>query len=206
MCCSIAQAVVVNSSLGVSSVRELVALGKSNPGKLTYGSIGNGSLGHIYMEVLKRRTGMDMLHVPYKGAAPGITDLLGGRISVMITNPSSVQEHLASKKLRALAVGSAKRSTAFPDLPTTAEAGFAGWQWEFWQGWFAPAGTPKDVVSTLGSTISRIMASDQFNERYFKPHGIDAPHVTTSDEFAQFIRSDRQTTGPMIESTGIKLD
>ncbi|OGT79790.1 MAG: hypothetical protein A3H91_08220 [Gammaproteobacteria bacterium RIFCSPLOWO2_02_FULL_61_13] len=206
MCCSIAQAVVINTSLKVNTVRELVDLGKANPGRLTYGSIGNGSLGHIYMEVLKRRTGIDMVHVPYKGGTPGVNDLLGGRISVMITALSTLQEHFRAGKLKALAVGSARRSAEFPDVPTTAEAGFAGWQWEFWQGWFAPKGTPKEIVSRLNTAMSGITGSRQFNQKYFKPNGIDAPHVGSAEEFAEFLRIERQTTGPLIESTGIRLD
>lgn len=206
MCCSIAQAVVVNAVLKINSVRELVELGKSNPGKLTYGSIGNGSLGHIYMEVLKRRTGIDMVHVPYKGGTPGVNDLLGGRISVMITSPVTLQDHLRSGKLKALAVGSARRSAEFPDVPTTAEAGFPGWQWEFWQGMFAPRGTPREIVSRLSTSMTHITGSQQFNEKFLKPNGIDPPQVGGAEEFAEFLRNDRLTTGPLIESTGIRLD
>ncbi|MFM9970319.1 MAG: Bug family tripartite tricarboxylate transporter substrate binding protein [Burkholderiales bacterium] len=206
MCCAIAQAVVVGGAHKANSIRELVDLARANPGKLTYGSIGNGSLGHIYMEVLKRRAAIDMVHVPYKGAAPGVNDLLGGRIAVMITSPATLQDHFRAGKLRALAVGSARRSAEFPDLPTTAEAGFPGWQWEFWQGMFAPAGTPKEAVARLDSAMARITTGRAFNDKYLKPNGIDAPLVVGAEEFAEFLRNDRRITGPLIEATGIRVD
>jgi tripartite-type tricarboxylate transporter receptor subunit TctC len=206
MCCVMAQALVVHAGLKANSLKELIALAKSDPGKLTYGSIGSGSSSNLYMESLKRLAGIDIVHVPYKGSAPAVTDLLGGRVATMVVTLGVVQGHLRSGKLKALAVGSAKRSAVAPDVPTAAEAGLPGWDAEVWMGVFAPAGTPKEIVARLNSEIVKIVTSPQFNEQWLQKNGLEPPHPGTPEQFAEFIRRDMQSSGAVIKVIGVKID
>lgn len=206
MCCIMAQAVVVNPLLKVNSLRELIALARSSPGQLSYGSSGNGSSGNLYMEGLKRSAGIDIVQVPYKGSGPAVTDLVGGRVSVMVVTPGVIQGHLQAGKLKALAVGSARRSTAFPDVPTAAEAGLAGWNAEAWIGLLAPGGTPREIVSKLNAEMMKIIASPQFNDQWLKRNGFDPPPVNSAEQFAEYVRNDMHNSEHIIKAAGIKLD
>jgi tripartite-type tricarboxylate transporter receptor subunit TctC len=206
MCCVMAQAVVVNPALNVNSLREFVERIKSAPGRLVYGSIGRGSTSNIFMEELKRLAGIDMLHVPYKGSTPAVTDLLANRVSAMVVTLGVIQGHLRAGRLKALAVGSSKRSSVFPDVPTAAEAGFPAWNAEVWMGLFAPADTPREVVSRLNIELGKLIRSQEFNEQWLRRNGFDLPHVETPEQFAEFIRADMQNSGRTIKAAGIKLD
>ena len=205
MCCEIAQLVVVNSSLGVRSLSELIALANSKSQALSYGSMGNGSTGHLNMEALKQMAGINVMHVPYKGAAPALTDLVSGRISMMIVSYGVTQSHIQAGRLKALAVGSKERSTALPDLPTVSEAGLKGYEAPEWIGMFAPAATPREIVSKLNAEMVRITASPEFREMLRK-NGLDAPRVKTPEEFAAFIKAERQRASHLVKSTGAKID
>ena len=206
MCCVMAQALVVSPALGVNSLQEMLRLAKSQPGKLSYGSNGPGSGSHLYMESLKRLAGVDVVHIPYKGSAPAVTDLVGGRVSMMVVTLAVIQSQLRSGKLKALAVGSAKRSSAFSDVPTAAEAGFPSWETDVWMGLFAPAGTPKEVVSRLNAEMTRITGSDQFSEQWLKRNGFDAPYTGSAEQFAEFVRDAMQKSERIIKASGVKLD
>ncbi len=206
MCCVMAQAVVVNPTLNVNSLQEFIGRAKSAPGQLVYGSIGRGSTSNIFMEALKRLAGIDMLHVPYKGSTPAVTDLLANRVSAMVVTLGVIQGHLRAGRLKALAVGSSKRSSVFPDVPTAAEAGFPAWNAEVWMGLFAPAETPKEIVSKLNIEMRRLIRSQEFNEQWLKRNGFDLPHVESAEQFAEFIRADMQNSGKTIKAAGIKLD
>src|SRR3954466_12655898 len=140
---------VVHPSLPVKSVKELIAFAKAHPGALNYSSGGNGASAHLMLEAFKLMTGTDMLHVPYKGTGPGIVDLLAGRISLTMTGSASALEYVKQGKLRALATPGTKRSPALPDLPTIAEAGVPGYAVDNWYAVFAPAATPRDVLTQL---------------------------------------------------------
>ena len=142
---------VVNPQLPVNTVQDLIALAKSKPGKLNYATAGNGSSNHLSMEMLKSMAGVDIVHVPYKGSAPAVTDLIGGQVDVMFDNVPNVLQHVKAGKLRALAVSSRERSPFTPDLPTVAEAGLPGFDVSVWFGVVAPSGTPKAVVSQLNA-------------------------------------------------------
>jgi tripartite-type tricarboxylate transporter receptor subunit TctC len=205
MCCEIAQLVVVNPSLGVRSLNELIALARSKPNALSYGSMGNGSTGHLNMEALKHMAGINALHVPYKGAAPAVTDLISGRISMMIVSYGVTQSYIQAGTLKVLAVGSKERSSVLPDIPTVSEAGLAGYEAPEWIGMFAPVATPKEIVSKLNAELVKIAASPDFRERLRK-NGLEPPRVNSPEEFATFIQSERQRAQVLVRSTGAKVD
>lgn len=205
MCCEIAQLVVVNPSLGARSLNELIALARSKPDALSYGSMGNGSTGHLNMEALKHLAGINALHVPYKGAALAVTDLISGRISMMIVSYGVTQSHIQAGTLKVLAVGSKERSSVLPDIPTVSEAGLAGYEAPEWIGMFAPVATSKEVVSKLNAELVKIAASPEFRERLRK-NGLEPPRVITPEEFGTFIQSERQRAQLLVRSTGAKVD
>ncbi len=149
-------AVVVNPTLPVKNLAELVALAKKEPGKLNYGSAGNGTPGHLTGEMFKAAAGIDVKHVPYKGSAPAVIDLLGGQIQMMFDPLQSVISHVRAGKLRALAVSSAARSPVAPEVPTIAESGYAGFETTAWWGVFAPAGLPAAEAKMLAENVERV--------------------------------------------------
>jgi tripartite-type tricarboxylate transporter receptor subunit TctC len=151
--------VVVNPSLLIRSIADLIAAAKAKPGSINFGSYGVGTSAHLAGELFKSMAGVDIVHVPYKGAAPAITDLMGGQIQVMFTTVASVAAYLPNGQLRALAVTSAARSPVFPDLPTVAESGVPGYVAESWYGLYAPAGTPADVIERLNTSVARAVQS-----------------------------------------------
>ena len=206
MCCVMVQAVVVSSSMNVNSLGDLVRFARAKSGQLAYGSNGSGSSSHIFMEALKRLVGIDMVHVPYKGSAPAVTDLVGGRVAIMVVTPSVIQGHLRSGKLKALAIGSPRRSSVFPDVPTAAESGFPGWEAEAWLGLFAPAGIPKEILAKLNTAMTRITGSEQFSEQWLKRYGMEPPRAGTAEQFADFVRIDMQDAEKLIKAAGIKVD
>lgn len=205
MCCEISQLVVVNPSLGVRSLNELIALARSNAQSLSYGSMGNGSTGHLNMEALKQRAGINAMHVPYKGAAPALTDLVSGRISMMIVSYGITRSHIQAGTLKVLAVGSKERSAALPDIPTVGEAGLAGYEAPEWIGMFAPAATPREIVSKLNTEMVKITASPEFREMLRK-NGLESPRARTPEEFAAFIQAERERARLLVKSTGAKID
>jgi len=154
--------VVVNPKLPVQNVAELIAYAKARPAKLSYGSYGIGTSAHLAGELFKNLAQVDLVHVPYKGAAPAITDLLGGQIEVMFTTVASVAPYIQSGQLRALAVTSAERSKAFPELPTVEEAGLPGYVAESWYGLFARAGTPIEIIDKLNNATRQALTADAF--------------------------------------------
>jgi tripartite-type tricarboxylate transporter receptor subunit TctC len=155
--------VVVNPKTRINSVRDLIDYAKSKPGAVNFGSYGIGTSAHLAGELFKSLAGVDLTHVPYKGAAPAITDLLGGQIQVMFTTVASAAAYVQSGQLRALAVTSPSRSSAFPDLPTVAESGVPGYVAESWYGLYVPAATPTDVVERLNGSVARAVQTPAFS-------------------------------------------
>jgi tripartite-type tricarboxylate transporter receptor subunit TctC len=151
--------VVVNLNLPIRSIGDLIAAARAKPGSINFGSYGVGTSAHLAGELFRSMAGVDIVHVPYKGAAPAITDLIGGQIQVMFTTVASVAAYLPSGQLRALAVTSAARSTVFPDLPTVSESGVPGYVAESWYGLYAPAGTPADLIERLNTSVARAVQS-----------------------------------------------
>lgn len=155
---------VINKNLPFQSVPELIEYAKAHPGELNYGSFGNGTSAHLSGELFKYLAGVDITHISYKGAAPAITDLLGGQIQMIFTSVASVSGQISSGAVRPLAVTSAERSKAFPDLPTMAEAGVPGYVADAWYGLYAPAGTPPEVIEKLNKAVATAMQSEPFKK------------------------------------------
>ena len=194
----------VSPSLPVHSVRELIDLARKEPGKLTNASSSNGSPGHVAGELFKYMTGTDIVHVAYKGGAMAINDLIAGHVQVMWESLNSIAQHARSGKVRALAVSGAKRSPAFPDLPTIAEAGVPGYEAGSWTGVIAPAGLPRAVLNRLNLAVNEAIRSRLFVER-FTLLG-DEPAGGTPEQFAELIRTDSTRWGEVIRRSGAKID
>jgi tripartite-type tricarboxylate transporter receptor subunit TctC len=156
---------VVRPDRPYKSVADVLAYARANPGKLTYGSYGSGTSAHLAAELMKSLAKVDITHVPYKGSAPAITDLLGGQIDMILTTIASAAPYVSSGKLRALAVTSATRSPTYPDVPTVAEAGIAGYVAESWYGLYVPAGTPAEVIAKLNAAAKAASLGDAFKKR-----------------------------------------
>jgi tripartite-type tricarboxylate transporter receptor subunit TctC len=201
---SVPNVLVVHPSVPAKDVAELVALAKAKPGSLTYSTGGNGSAAHLAMEYFKLQTGTDIVHVPYKGAAPAVTDVVAGQVSMTMTGAPALMPHVQAGKLRALGVSSPKRLAAFPQLPTIAEAGVKGFDATQWYGVVAPAGTPADVVRKLNAEIRAIMQSPEMQER-LRTEGAIAT-VSTPEEFAKLIAAEIERWGKVIRTAGMKPD
>ena len=179
---------VVNPKLPVNSVQEFIAYGKANPGKLSFGSIGTGSTLHLTGEIFKTATGVDMLHVPYKGSVPAVTDLVGGQIQAIFDAGTSSLPLVRAGKLRVLGISSIKRASGTPDVPTIAESGVPGFDVTLWLGIVAPASTPKAIVQKLSNEILDILRQASLRDRY-KLNGVELAG-STPEEMAAQIRSD----------------
>ena len=195
---------VVHPSVPAKSVAELVAYAKANPGRLSYGSAGSGSLPHLATELFKAGTGTDLLHVPYKGGGPMVTDLLGGSVQVVIGDQANLMPHVRSGKLRALAVASPKRSPLYPDLPTIAEAGVPGFQAVAWNGLVGPAGLPPDVVRRVHAAFAKAMAIPDVREKLVGG-GLD-PVGDSPEEFARFIPAEIGKWSRIAKDVGARAD
>ena len=197
-------ALVVHPSLPVHSVNELVALARARPGQLNYASGGNGSAQHLPMEMLRVATAINLVHVPYKGLGPAFNDVLGGQVPVMFAGVSNVVPYMQSKRLRVIAVGSAKRTPALPEVPTVAEAGIPGFNFDAWTGYLAPSGTPKEIVAKLHADITRTLGARDVQEKLVAL-GFDLVGGN-SDEFAALMRNDITRLAKLIKDSGIHAD
>ena len=195
---------VVNPSVPATNVREFIAYAKANPGKLNFGSGSTGSAGHLAGELFKAMAGVEMTHVPYKGAAPAMNDLIGGQVQLMFDNLASSLAQVRAGKIRALAVTTAKRSPLAPDLPTIAESGLPGFDINTWFGLFVPAGTPHDVVERLHDEFTRALASPEVREKMLALGA--EPVGSTPSEFAAYIRSEGEKYARIIKASGAKAD
>ncbi len=195
---------VVNPTLPVSSVKELIAYAKANPGKLAFGSGSSGSAGHLAGELFKIDSGIDMVHVPYKGAAPATQALLAGDTQLMFDNLANAMVQVKAGKLKALAVTTAQRSKLAPDLPTMAEAGVPGFDISTWFGLLAPAGTPREVIAKWNADVVRILNSPEVRERLTAQGAEPAP--TTPEQFAAFIGQELRKYARIVKASGAKVD
>lgn len=194
--------IVVHPSLQVSSLKELIGYARKNPGKLNFASAGIGTSPQMSIELLKSMAGIDMVHIPYKGTAPGVVDLLAGQVLVMAPNVLTALPHIKSGKLRALAVTSSHRSAALPDVPTVAEAGLPGYDSTQWYGVLAPAGTQREIVARLHDAIARALRDEEVGKR-LAADGAE-PVGNSPEEFAAFIRSESEKWARVAQAAGIK--
>jgi tripartite-type tricarboxylate transporter receptor subunit TctC len=195
---------VVNASSPYHTVADLVNAAKAKPGGLSYASSGAGGPQHMSAELFASMTGVKMVHVPYKGNVPAITDLLGGQVDVLFSPINSALPHVKSGKLRALAMASDKRVAALPDVPTLTEAGVAGYKSEIWIGLFAPAKTPKDVIDRLATEIARMQTLPEIREQ-LTAQGIE-PTTTPPAQLAALIKADLARWQKVIKETGVKAN
>lgn len=202
---SIPSALVVHPSVEAKSVAELISLAKARPGRLNYGSGGSGTAPHLAAELFKTMTNVDMVHIPYKGSGPAVTDLLGGQISLMFNTMIQTIPHVQSGKLRALAVTSAKRSQAMPELPTLAESGLPGYEMVGWFGLLAPAGTPRDVVMKLNKEVNEILNLPDVKER-LAALGSEPTDITTPEQFGNYIKTEIAKWAKVIKASGMKVE
>ncbi len=198
------QILVVHPSLPVRTVNDLIKLAKSKPGQINYGSVGPGSPQHMGMELLKSMAGVNMVHIPYKGTAPAMTELIAGQISAMFNSMPSVLPHIATGRLRGIAVGSAKRSLAAPDIPTVAEAGLKGFQYVTWYALLAPAATPKDVITKINAESVKALSQPEMVQRLSSQGAEPAPG--TPEELAKFMREEFEDWKKVIKAANIKLE
>ncbi len=194
----------VSPTLPYRSVQELIDYAKQNPGKLLNASSSNGSPGHVGGELFKHLTGTEIVHVPYRGGAAAINDLIAGRVHFMFESLNSIAPHAKSGTVRALAVSGARRSPGFPELPTVAEAGVPGYEAPTWSGVIAPAGVPRPIIDKLNAAINRAIASQPFKER-FAMIG-DEPAGGTPEDFAEVIRKDSAKWAEVVKRAGARLD
>ena len=197
-------ALAVHPSLPARSLKDVISLARSRPGQLNYASTGSGSAGHLGMELLKKTTRMDIVHVPYKGAAPGLADLAAGHVVLMFTSALSTAQIQRAGRVLVLAVGSLKRSPSLPDVPTIAESGFPGFEVVSWWGVLGQAAMPKDIVARLNSEIVKVMASPDARDRI---GALGADILTsTPEQFAAYIRSEQAKWGQAIKDSGARVD
>lgn len=195
---------VVNPKVPAKTLSDVVAMAKASPGKLTYASTGHGGSPHLAGEMLRYRTGIDIVHVAYKGAGPALNDLLGGNVTMGFMTALGLPQYLTSGQLRAIAIASPKRSPEMPDVPTMAEAGLANFQVLSWNGLVAPAKTPRAIIERLNREVNQILAQPDVRKQLQTLGG--EPIGGTPDEFAQFIAGEIQTWGAVVKSAGFSLD
>ncbi len=195
---------VVHPSVPARSVQEFVTLAKSRPGKLNFGSAGSGATSHMAGEMLKVMAGIDMLHVPFKGAAPAIVALMGGEVDMAILDAPALLPQIRSGKLRVLAVASERRSRVLPQVPTLVESGLPGYHASSWHALFAPAGTPRDVISRLHSEITHIVKLPEITER-LAAQGVE-PVANTPEQLASFIKAEITRWARVVKASRAKID
>jgi tripartite-type tricarboxylate transporter receptor subunit TctC len=195
---------VVNNDVPVRSVKELIAAAKAEPGKLSYGSTGSGSSNHLSMELFRLMTATSMIHVPYKGSAPMVTDLLGGHVQVAFDNVPNVITQVKAGKLRALAITSPGRAASLPDIPTVAEAGVPGYEVGVWFGIVAPAATPPDVLARLNAELNKILAMPDVKQK-FADQGVE-PVGGTGERFGEHLRTQIEKWGRVVKESGAKVE
>jgi tripartite-type tricarboxylate transporter receptor subunit TctC len=195
---------VVHPSLPVRTVKDLVALAKAKPGSVNYASSGSGSAGHLAGELFKRVAHIDMVHIPYKGAAPALTDVVAGQAQLYFTSPISAQPFVKGGRLRMVAVTSLARSPAMPDIPTVAESGYADFDVVSWWGILTPAGASKEIIAKLHTEIVKVLAMAETRAK-FADQGADVAS-NTPEQFAAYIKSEITKWAKLIRELGVKSE
>jgi tripartite-type tricarboxylate transporter receptor subunit TctC len=191
-------------SVPAANVRELIALAKAKPGQVTFASYGNGSSAHLIGELFKMMAGVDLLHIPYKGAAPAVNDLLGGQVNILFADVAAILPHVKAGKVKALGIGSAKRFAGLPEVPTIAESGVPGFEGGGFLGLVAPAGTPREAILALNAAARKVLAMPEIHERL---DGLASPPVGESPEyFAKHLRGEIDKWARVIRAGKVKAD
>lgn len=198
------QILVFHPSLPPNNVRELITYAKANPGKINYASVGPGSPNHLGTELLKSMTGIDLTHIPYKGTAPALTDLLAGQVSMLFNSMPTVIPYVKNGRLKGIAVGSAKRSLAMPDIPTVAESGVPGFDYSTWYAVFGPAAMPRPIITKLNGEIARMLADKDLASR-LAVQGAE-PSPGTPEQLGRYMREEQDRWRRVIKSANLKLD
>jgi tripartite-type tricarboxylate transporter receptor subunit TctC len=201
--CLVPQVLVVNPALSAHSVGELIALAKSEPGKIPYASSGNGSTGHMAAELFNRQAGVRMLHVPYKGNSQALIDVIGGQVAMMFDQVSTSAPQIKAGKVRALAVTSLARSPLLPDVPTVDESGVAGYEDITFNGLVAPAGTPHDILLRLNRAVAGAVSEPGLYKRFIE-RGIELKASGSPEEFSAYIKAESEKKGRLARDAGIK--
>jgi tripartite-type tricarboxylate transporter receptor subunit TctC len=201
---SVPNILIVHPSVPAASVSELVALAKSRQGKLAFASAGNGTSGHLALELFKQRAGIDVVHVPYKGGGPALAELLAGQVQALFSLALAATQQVKAGKVRALAISSGKRSVVAPDLPTVAEAGFPGYEVVGWFGWLAPAKTPRATVARLNTETVKALNAPDVRQRLLSQS--TEPVGNSQQAFGAFLKSERDKWAGVIRRAGIKLE
>ena len=196
---------ITNNSVPAKTVQDLIAMAKAQPGKLTYASFGTGSAGHLAAEMLLSMTGTEMIHVPYKGSAPAVADVMGGRVTMMLPGIGSAINLAKDGKLKALAVSTAKRVSGAPDVPTIAETGVPGYDVATWESIQAPAGTPPDIVAKLNAAIREAVAAKDLRQKMINL-GFEPDAMRSPAESAQFVRTEMNKWGKVVRERNIKVE
>jgi tripartite-type tricarboxylate transporter receptor subunit TctC len=192
------QALVAHPALPANTVQELIKLARAKPGQINYASPGVGSPNHMGMELLKSMTGINVVHVPYKGGGPAMTELLAGQVQLLFNSIPSVLPQLKAGRLKALAVGSARRSPAMPDVPTVAESGVPGYEYATWYGLFTPADTPRAVIARLNEAVAAALKNPELAQS-LAAQGSE-PNPTTPDELARFVKSEHDRWSRVVKA------
>lgn len=201
--CRVSMVLVVNPALPVRSVKELIALAKAQPGAVSYASSGNGSTHHIAAEIFSAQTGVKMLHIPYKGSAQSLIQLVGGQVMIFFDQVSTSAPFVESGKLRPIGVTTRTRSALFPGVPTIEEAGLPGYEYVTFIGLMAPAGVPRDALARLHSEITQVLAVPELRKRHLE-RGIELETSRTPDEFTAYIKSQVEIAARIARAAGIK--
>jgi tripartite-type tricarboxylate transporter receptor subunit TctC len=196
--------IAVHPSVPAKTLADLIALAKAKPRGVSYGSAGLGSSAHLAVELLVRQAGIELNHIPYKGAGPALADTVAGQVNMVFGDAASATQQAKAGKVRALAVTGARRSPLIPDVPTASESGLPGYEATAWHGFLAPAGTPPDVIAKLHGEIVAILKTPELRER-LERDGIETVG-NTPDQFAAYIRSEIEKWGTVVRQTGIKLE
>ena len=193
---------VVHPQVPAQTVRDMIELARSHPGKYTYGSSGVGGASHLATELFRSMARIELVHVPYKGGSVAVTDLIGARLTLMFANLTTVQQHIRSARVRALAIGTAQRSLVVPELPTVAEAGVAGYEANNWNGVVAPAGAPRAVIQLLHRSIKAIVDAPEMRERLLQ--SAFEPIADTPGDFARYLATERVKWTRVVREANIR--
>jgi tripartite-type tricarboxylate transporter receptor subunit TctC len=201
----LAPVLAVSNAVPAANLRELIAYAKANPGKLSYASFGSGSYPHVITEQLKRMAGIDLLHVPYKGSAAAVTDILNGQLSMLIVTLSVFEQHEKAGKLKVMATANGKRLSLRPDLPTVAEAGVPGYAASVWFGMAAPAATPEPVLAKIHADVMKTLADPAYRAKYVTAQSLE-PGDLTRPQFAALLKEEEERWGRLVRESGAKVE